>query len=181
MSHLIKLSLSLFLAAYFSGCESSSSVSATAPESETEDSVAVIEEEAGSVDLESEQLIAATMEDPSPEKYLSPERKEEAEKKYRLATQLLEFAGPIDDRSTESRNVRWLATDLLDTAITLNPSEFKYYRDLFMTYMVLQEPIRAIEVIETASHDPVLEKEVIEFQSLVFGALEFASLIKEDS
>ncbi|MCB1121631.1 MAG: hypothetical protein KJT03_08790, partial [Verrucomicrobiae bacterium] len=72
MSHLIKLSLSLFLAAYFSGCESSSSVSATAPESETEDSVAVIEEEAGSVDLESEQLIAATMEDPSPEKYLSP-------------------------------------------------------------------------------------------------------------
>ena len=112
---------------------------------------------------------------------ISEEDAEEAELKYRLASQLLEFAGPIDDLSLESKNVRWLAADLLQTAVELNPNEFKYYRDLFMTYMVLQEPIRAFDAIEPATAAPVLADEVAEFQSLVFGALEFASLIESDS
>jgi hypothetical protein len=50
-----------------------------------------------------------------------------------------------------------------------------------MTYMVLQEPVRAIDAIEPATHASVLAEEVAEFQSLVFGALEFASLIDTES
>ena len=112
---------------------------------------------------------------------VSEDQAEEAEMKYRLASQLLEFAGPIDDTSLESKNVRWLAADLIQTAVELNPYEFKYYRDLFMTYMVLQEPVRAFDAIEPATTAPELANEVAEFQSLVFGALEFASLLENDS
>ena len=142
------------------GCESSSSVTATP--SDNENSEASVEVSEAIVEI-------------------SEEDAEEAELKYRLASQLLEFAGPIDDLSLESKNVRWLAADLLQTAVELNPNEFKYYRDLFMTYMVLQEPIRAFDAIEPATAAPVLADEVAEFQSLVFGALEFASLIESDS
>lgn len=145
------------------GCESSSSVTATSSDDNAD-------QQADEV-LEVEGAIAE----------VSEEQAEEAESKYRLASQLLEFAGPIDDVSLESKNVRWLAADLLQTAVDLNPNEFKYYRDLFMTYMVLQEPVRAFDAIEPATVAPYLADEVAEFQSLVFGALEFASLIEGDS
>lgn len=146
----------------FAGCESSSSVKVSP------------QDQSG----ESADAVAADMPEASE---VSAELRDEAEQKYRLASQLLEFAGPIDDRSLESKNVRWLAADLLQTAIDLNPNQFKYYRDLFMTYMVLQEPVRAFNAIEPATVTPVLAEEVAEFQSLVFGALEFASLIETDS
>ena len=145
------------------GCESSSAITSTTQESETPDET-----------VEPVEVAEAIIE-------VSAEQAEEAEAKYRLASQLLEFAGPIDDISLESKNVRWLAADLLQTAVDLNPNEFKYYRDLFMTYMVLQEPVRAFDAIEPATNAPLLEEEVAEFQSLVFGALEFASLIESDS
>ena len=67
--------------------------------------------------------------------------------------------------------MRWLAADVLQAAIDLNPTEFKYYRDLFMTYMALLEPVKAVEVLEPALESPVLAAEAEEFQSLVFGAL----------
>jgi hypothetical protein len=163
---LSKLILSLlFLPLLFGlvGCESSSSVTANSPDASTP-------EEAS----ESVEVAEAIIE-------VSEDQIKEAEMKYRLASQLLQFAGPIDDLSPESKNVRWLAADLIQTAVELNPNEFKYYRDLFMTYMVLQEPVRAFDAIEPATSAPVLANEVAEFQSLVFGALEFASLIENDS
>lgn len=149
------------------GCESSNSVSATAVDEEPVESAEEV--------IETAELSEAVEEE------VSPELAAEAEQKYILASQLIEFAGPIDDLSPESKNVRWLAADLLHTAIVLDPSEFKYYRDLFMTYMVLQEPVRAIDAIEPATHTSGLAEEVAEFQSLVFGALEFASLIDTES
>jgi hypothetical protein len=153
------------------GCESSSSVTATSPAEETSENS---DESINKTEVADVAVEAADSEE-------SSVQAEEAEQKYQLASQLLEFAGPIDDLSAESKNVRWLAADLLHTAIELDPSEFKYYRDLFMTYMVLQEPVRAINAIEPATHAPILADEVAEFQSLVFGALEFASLINPES
>ena len=104
----------------------------------------------------------------------------EAAEKYDLAKKLLEFAGPIEDLSDESANVRRLGVDLLKTAIELDPTEFKYYQDLFMTHMVLQEPVKALEVLEPASKTPGLAEEVAEFQSLVFGAVEYVSSLDEE-
>lgn len=145
------------------GCESSSSVTSSSQDTSL-----------SSESNESAEVAEAVFE-------VSQDQAEEAEMKYRLASQLLEFAGPIDDASLESKNVRWLAADLIQTAVELNPYEFKYYRDLFMTYMVLQEPVRAFDAIEPATTAPQLANEVAEFQSLVFGALEFASLLENDS
>lgn len=112
---------------------------------------------------------------------IAPESVREAEEKYELASQLLMFAGPIDDLSAESKNVRWLAADVLQAAVELNPNEFKYYRDLFMTYMALLEPVRAVEVLESALASPDLANEAAEFQNLVFGALEYAAIIDTES
>lgn len=151
----------------FAGCESSSSISTTTPDAEQPDETLAVAEE------------QPEMEEVEPQ-VTSPELALIAEEKYRLATQLLEFAGPIEDLSSESKNVRWLAADMLHTAVELDPTEFKYYRDLFMTYMILQEPVKAMEAIEPAANTPSLAEEVAEFQSLVFGALEYASLIKSE-
>ena len=163
---LSKLILSLFflpLLIGFVGCESSSSVTSNSPDTSTpEDASEPVEMAKAIIEVSEDQV-------------------KEAEMKYRLASQLLQFAGPIDDLSPESKNVRWLAADLIQTAVELNPNEFKYYRDLFMTYMVFQEPVRAFDGIEPATTAPELANEVAEFQSLVFGALEFASLIENDS
>ena len=138
------------------GCESASSVTATKTEAEAHsDSEAVAE--------------------------VPSELAQEAAEKYVLASKLLEFAGPIDDLSYESNNVRLLGADLLQTAIELDPTQFKYYRDLFMTYMVLQEPVKALEVLEPASKTPGLADEVAEFRILVFGAVEFVSSIDQES
>ena len=149
----------------FAGCESSSSISKATSEAEQPDETLVVAEEEPAIE---EVESRAT----------SPELVIIAEEKYRLATQLLDFAGPIEDLSPESKNVRWLAADMLHTAVDLDPTEFKYYRDLFMTYMILQEPVKAMEAIEPAGNTPSLAEEVAEFQSLVFGALAYASLIE---
>jgi hypothetical protein len=165
-----QLFLLVWLLAGLVGCESSSSVTAADPEKVSPEAK---EESSGNVEV-------VEVEDQEIEANELVYQSEEAEQKYRLASQLLEFAGPIDDLSSESRNVRWLAVDLLQTAIQRDPTQFKYYRDLFMTYMVLQEPVRAINAIESAARTPALSKEVADFQSLVFGALEFASLIDSE-
>ena len=168
--------LMLFVWISFSGCESSSSVTATAAEqTPAEESLetAEVEEMVQVDDLKDEPTEEPVVE-------LSQFAREAAEK-HQLASQLLEFAGPIEDLSSESTNVRWLAADLLKNSIELDPTEFKYYRDLFMTYMVLQEPVKALEAIEPARNAPALEDQVIEFQALVFGALEFASMIDSES
>jgi hypothetical protein len=156
-----------FLVILLVGCESSSSISKVAPVNEQKDETLVVVEETQQIEAVDSQVI-------------SPELAILAEEKYRLASQLLDFAGPIEDLSTESKNVRWLAADMLHTAVNLDPTEFKYYRDLFMIYMILQEPVKAMEAIESAVNTPSLAEEVAEFQSLVFGALEYASLIKSE-
>lgn len=146
------------------GCESSSSFSKkTSKEAETDETTVVSEK---------------SSDNSVPE--IAPELVEEAEEKYELASHLLVFAGPIDELSFESSNVRWLAADVLQAAIDLNPTEFKYYRDLFMTYMALLEPVKAVEVLEPALESPVLAAEAEEFQSLVFGALEYAAIVDPD-
>lgn len=146
----------------FGGCESSRSVTATAPESQK------FENSADS-DSTEESLVQTV----SPSALVV-----EAADKYRLATQLLEFSGPIEDLSNESRDVRRLAADLLISAIELDPTEFKYYRDLFMTHMVLQEPVKAFEAIEPARTFPDMAEELAEFHSLVFGAMVYVSAIE---
>jgi hypothetical protein len=163
VTKLAQLTLLIFILVGIAGCESSSSLSkAPAASEETEGEAIEVVEAVEEVEPPSALVI-------------------EAEEKYHLAGQLLDFAGPIEDISSESANVRWLAADLLKTAIELDPTEFRYYRDLFMTYMVLQEPVKAMEAIEPARQTPTMADEVSEFQSLVFGALEYASLIEGES
>lgn len=148
------------------GCESWNPFCAKTPKaSEPKETLAVSEE----------------MVDEDPLPTIDSKQAREAEEKYELASQLLMYAGPIDSLSAESKNVRWLAADVLQAAVELNPNEFKYYRDLFMTYMALLEPVRAIEVLESALAFPELASEAIEFQNLVFGALEYAAIIDTES
>ena len=168
MAKIVEIVLLVSVLVAIAGCESTRSAGTTPaetiPADQTDESAELVETIEAEEPSEAPSVFA-----------------EEATEKYRLANQLLEFAGPIDDFSSESNNVRLLAADLLTTAIELDPTEFKYYRDLFMTYMVLQEPVKAIEAIEPASNTPALADEVAEFQLLIFGALEFATLLNSES
>ena len=166
MKSLVKIALIGIVLVGLVGCESWNPFCAKTPKaSEPEETLAA-----------SDDVVA---EDPLPT--IDSKQAREAEEKYELASQLLMYAGPIENLSAESKNVRWLAADVLQAAVELNPNEFKYYRDLFMTYMALLEPVRAVEVLEPALASPELASEAAEFQSLVFGALEYAAIIDTES